>query len=197
MIYRAEKTGNFTSFINSETFLNKNLGVYARVVLMAMLSRPDDWNFNIAGIATITGISRSAVANAMKELEAAGHLVRRQGRCGGRFTSVEYDVYEEAVNVNDEACVYRPEEEEEYVPSEEKGQESPEDKMRGYHAFMKLYPPCDPVHAVTALKMWLQSDAPRKPVFDALKRAIASDEWQLFVPEPDVWLAQLKREGRS
>mgnify|MGYP007025230850 CR=1 FL=1 len=60
-----------------------------------MLSMPEEWNYSTRGLAAICKEGVEAVGNALKELEKAGYMVRRQLRGeNGRITDTEYIIYE-------------------------------------------------------------------------------------------------------
>ena len=52
-IIRVERTKNFTVMSNHH-FKNKNLSLKAKGLLSLMLSLPDDWNYNMKGLATLS-----------------------------------------------------------------------------------------------------------------------------------------------
>ena len=67
----------------------------ARCVLIAMLSMPDDWNFNVRHLADVLDTSKSSIARWIQELTEAGYVVRDQNRRrGGEFSSARYLVFE-------------------------------------------------------------------------------------------------------
>ena len=52
-IFRVERTKNFTVMSNHH-FKNKNLTLKAKGLLSLMLSLPDDWNYNMQGLAALS-----------------------------------------------------------------------------------------------------------------------------------------------
>lgn len=61
-----------------------------------MLSRPDDWEFSISGMATCLGVGRDAVRSALVKLEEAGFLIREQSHNEkGLFAGNVYVLYDE------------------------------------------------------------------------------------------------------
>ena len=69
-IFRVERTKNFTVMSNHH-FKNKNLTLKAKGLLSLMLSLPDDWNYNMQGLATLSRDGIDSVRSAIKELEHA------------------------------------------------------------------------------------------------------------------------------
>lgn len=72
-IIRVERTKNFTVMSNHH-FKNKNLSLKAKGLLSLMLSLPDDWNYNMKGLATLSKDGIDSVRTAMKELENQGYV---------------------------------------------------------------------------------------------------------------------------
>ena len=66
-IFRVERTKNFTVMSNHH-FKNKNLTLKAKGLLSLMLSLPDDWNYNMQGLATLSRDGIDSVRSAIKEL---------------------------------------------------------------------------------------------------------------------------------
>ena len=61
-----------------------------------MLSLPEEWNYTTRGLASICTEGVDAIGSALKELETAGYIVRRQLRgTNGRITDTEYVIYEQ------------------------------------------------------------------------------------------------------
>ena len=67
-IFRVEKTKNFTVMSNHH-FKNKNLTLKAKGLLSLMLSLPEEWNYNMQGLATLNRDGIDSVRSAIKELE--------------------------------------------------------------------------------------------------------------------------------
>ena len=61
-----------------------------------ILSLPEEWNYTTRGLAYICKEGVDAIGSALKELETAGYIVRRQLRgTNGRITDTEYIIYEQ------------------------------------------------------------------------------------------------------
>lgn len=52
-IFRVERTKNYTVMSNQH-FKNKSLSLKAKGLLSLMLSLPDDWNYNMQGLASLS-----------------------------------------------------------------------------------------------------------------------------------------------
>ena len=63
-----------------------------------MLSLPESWNYTTRGLAAICREGVDAIGSAIRELEAAGYIVRRLLRGDdGRITDTEYVIYERPI----------------------------------------------------------------------------------------------------
>lgn len=93
-VFRIHKDRNFTVMSNVH-FRDRALSLRAKGLLSLMLSLPDDWDYTIAGLVTLSKDGRDAVISAVRELEAAGYVRRSQRKDGkGRFSGYDYEVYE-------------------------------------------------------------------------------------------------------
>ena len=63
-IFRVERTKNFTVMSNHH-FKNKNLTLKAKGLLSLMLSLPDDWYYNMQGLATLSRDGIDSVRSAI------------------------------------------------------------------------------------------------------------------------------------
>ena len=80
-IFRVERTKNFTVMSNHH-FKNKNLTLKAKGLLSLMLSLPEDWNYNMQGLATLSRDGIDSVRSAIKKLEHHGYVERHRLRNG-------------------------------------------------------------------------------------------------------------------
>ena len=67
-MFRVERNKNFTVMSNHH-FKNKDLSLKAKGLLSLMLSLPEDWNYNIRGLASLSRDGIDSVRSAIKELE--------------------------------------------------------------------------------------------------------------------------------
>lgn len=94
-IVRVHKTANFTVMSNYH-FKEKKMSLKAKGLLSLMLSLPDDWDYSIAGLTTLSKDGKDGVMSALGELEKFGYLSRvRLTNDKGQFAGVEYNIYEQ------------------------------------------------------------------------------------------------------
>lgn len=84
---------NYT-IISNNVLKNKNLSLKAKGLYAYMWSLPDDWDYSVAGLVTLLKEGKSAITEALKELESEGYLVRTILRKGGKFSDVDYILHE-------------------------------------------------------------------------------------------------------
>ena len=92
---RVNKTTNYT--IMSNVFLrDKRLSLKAKGLLALMFSLPEEWNYSVDGLTTLSADGKDSIATAITELEKYGYLIRTQAKDNnGKFAGYVYDVYEE------------------------------------------------------------------------------------------------------
>lgn len=94
-IIRVNKTKNYTVLSNYH-FKEKKMSLKAKGLLSLMLSLPDDWNFSVSGLVTLSKDGKDSVMSALSELEKFGYLHREKLlNEKGQFNGVEYNIYEE------------------------------------------------------------------------------------------------------
>lgn len=99
-IIRVNKTKNYTVLSNHH-FKEKAMSLKAKGLLSLMLSLPDDWNYSIAGLVSLSKDGKDSVMAALAELEKFGYLHRlRTTNSKGQFSGVEYNIYEEPQQSN-------------------------------------------------------------------------------------------------
>ena len=94
-VFRIERTRDYTVMSNHR-LRNGKLSLKAKGLLSMMLSLPEDWNYTTRGLAAICKEGVDAIGGALRELEAAGYIVRHQLRDKqGRISDTEYVIYEQ------------------------------------------------------------------------------------------------------
>lgn len=94
-VVRVNKTKNFTVMSNTH-FKEKKMSLKSKGLLSLMLSLPDSWDYSIAGLVSLSKDGKDSVMSALAELEEFGYLIRtRTTDSKGRFSGVQYDIYEE------------------------------------------------------------------------------------------------------
>ena len=95
-VIRVEHNSNYTTMANYH-LRDPRLSLRAMGLMSKMLSLPEDWDYTVSGLASICKEGRDAVRKTLMELEAAGYLIREQGRSsGGNFGANDYTLFEEA-----------------------------------------------------------------------------------------------------
>lgn len=72
------------------------MSLKAKGLLSLMLSLPDDWDYSVSGLATLSKDGKDSVMSALSELEKFGYLTRtRVTNDKGQFSGIQYDIYEQ------------------------------------------------------------------------------------------------------
>ena len=94
-VIRVHKTANFTVMSNYH-FKEKKMSLKAKGMLSLMLSLPEDWDYTVAGLVTLSSDGKDSVNSALKELESFGYLSRRRmTNEKGQFAGMEYNIFEQ------------------------------------------------------------------------------------------------------
>ena len=97
-IVHVEKDGNFTWMKNIH-LRDRFLSLKAKGLLSVMFSLPKDWDCTITGLAYISKEGISAIRATIKELEAAGYIIRERIRNeAGQLKDMKYTIHETPVN---------------------------------------------------------------------------------------------------
>lgn len=93
-VFRVERTQNYTVMSNYH-LRDKGISLKAKGLLSQMLSLPEDWDYTLTGLARINPEGKDAIRAAVRELEQAGYVQRRQTTDqAGKFASNEYIIRE-------------------------------------------------------------------------------------------------------
>ena len=96
-IFRVDRTRDYTVMSNYH-LKDTGLSLKSKGLLSIMLSLPESWNYTTRGLAAICREGVDAIGSAIRELEAAGYIVRRLLRGDdGRITDTEYVSYERPI----------------------------------------------------------------------------------------------------
>lgn len=92
-IFRVNKNKDYTVMSNYH-LRDKNMSFKAKGLLSMMLSLPDDWDYSIKGIVSISKENKTSIQSALKELEENKYLKRtKKQNEKGQFEYI-YDIYE-------------------------------------------------------------------------------------------------------
>lgn len=93
-IFRSDRlSGNFT-IIDNEIIYNTNLSDNAKIILIYMLSKTDDWQFHENEIGKSLNKSISTIRRGIRELETNGYLTRKRYRNNNGKFGYEFKIYE-------------------------------------------------------------------------------------------------------
>lgn len=93
-IIKINRNSGYTT-ISTHHLWNKNLSMKAKGLMSMMLSTPPSWESSVRGYAQLSTDGRTSVTTALKELEAAGYVQRKQlHNENGQFVGCEYTVNE-------------------------------------------------------------------------------------------------------
>ena len=73
---------------------DKRMTWKAKGLLSVMLSLPEEWDYSIAGLSTISDGGLAVVRSGLKELETFGYLIRKPVKEKGKIVDWEYTVFE-------------------------------------------------------------------------------------------------------
>ena len=91
---RVVKENRFTQ-VENQLIQNPRLSLKAKGLLIYMLSLHEDWDYSIAGLATLCREGKSAIRSAIQELMGQGYVTRELVRAEkGALAGYEYTVYE-------------------------------------------------------------------------------------------------------
>lgn len=96
-VYRVHKDHNF-SIIYNAPLKDTRLSLRARGLIATMLALPDDWHYNLPGLAQQTSDGVQMVKSALAELRDLGYVHVRKVRIEktGKY-DYEYDIYESPI----------------------------------------------------------------------------------------------------
>lgn len=94
IVCRVEKDRNFTVMHNFH-LRDKNISNKAKGLLSLVLSLPEDWDYSVKGLVTLSSDGYDSIKTTLKELEASGYLVRERNRDEyGHLKEMIYCFYE-------------------------------------------------------------------------------------------------------
>jgi len=90
------KKGPYTYVVLDKMFIDTpGLSWKAKGLLAYLLARPDNWEIRESDLVAHATDGRDSVRTALRELKAAGFIVKAQRRSEvGKFSVAEFDVYE-------------------------------------------------------------------------------------------------------
>ena len=106
-VFRVERNKNFTVMANYH-LKDKRLSLKAKGLLSVMLSLPDDWNYNMKGLARLSKDGSDSVRSTVNELERYGYVTRQRIRTEtGQLADTEYLVRERPLDQEEQPITLR------------------------------------------------------------------------------------------
>ena len=87
-VLRQHKKNNYT-VIDNHVFKNTELSLKAKGLLCQMLSLPDEWDYSLEGLVSLSNDGISSVRSALKELENQRYFKRHRLYRNGKLAGVE------------------------------------------------------------------------------------------------------------
>ena len=98
MVFKVAKSKNYTIMSNFH-LRDKNLSLKAKGLLSFMLSLPENWDYSLNGLVSVSKESKKAIRTILKELKENGYLVVEQQREKNGYYKYNYVIYEQPVEV--------------------------------------------------------------------------------------------------
>jgi hypothetical protein len=96
-VVRVNKTSDFTVMSNAH-FKEREMSLKAKGLLSLMLSLPDEWDYSVRGLVTLSKDGIGSVMSSLSELEDFGYLERiRAHDEKGRFAGYDYNIFEHPI----------------------------------------------------------------------------------------------------
>lgn len=93
-VIRVKHQANYVVILNNTVLTDPNLTFKAKGLWAYCMSRPDDWEFNVNHLMTVSKEGKDAIYSAINELVDAGYITKIQNRDKGKFLSYDYEVSE-------------------------------------------------------------------------------------------------------
>ena len=152
-VFRVERTRDYTVMSNHH-LKNRLLSLKAKGLLSMMLSLPDEWDYTLRGLATISKEGIDAIRQAIRELEEAGYIIRARSRNDkGQLSGTEYVIYENPQPVSDSPALESTTQENPVMDSAEK-EGSKHAKSLSANVSMGNEQPADTEAAMRKTPMW-------------------------------------------
>ena len=96
--FRTVKNENPFAQIDKRLINDQNISWKSKGILIYLLSKPNNWIARLSDIIKHSTDGRDAVRSAINELIKAGYIARVQLKENGKFSGVEYQIYEAPTN---------------------------------------------------------------------------------------------------
>ena len=98
-VFKNKTQGQYVN-VCKDILKNSSLSLRDRGMVVTLLSLPDNWDFNIAGLSKIIPDGKSAIRSSLANLEQMGYLSKEQERTGnGKFGKNIIEIHETPIVV--------------------------------------------------------------------------------------------------
>lgn len=98
MVFKIDKTKNYTVMSNYH-LQDRNLSYKAKGLLSFMLSLPEDWDYSLAGLVSVSKENIKAIRTILNELKDNGYLAIEQDRGDKGYYKYNYIIYEQPITL--------------------------------------------------------------------------------------------------
>lgn len=98
MVFKIDKTKNYTVMSNFH-LQDRNLSYKAKGLLSFMLSLPEDWDYSLAGLVSVSKENIKAIRTILNELKDNGYLAIEQDRGDKGYYKYNYIIYEQPITL--------------------------------------------------------------------------------------------------
>ena len=92
-VFKIEKNNNYTVMSNHH-LRDRNLSYKAKGLLSFMLSLPEDWDYSLAGLCSISKENRDGIRSILKELQEHHYVEIEKFRGDKGYFEYNYLIYE-------------------------------------------------------------------------------------------------------
>src|SRR5574344_1871708 len=98
-VFKNKTQGQYVN-VCKDILKNSSLSLRDRGMVVTLLSLPDNWDFNIAGLSKIIPDGKSAIRASLTNLEQMGYLSKEQERTGnGKFGKNIIEIHETPIAI--------------------------------------------------------------------------------------------------
>lgn len=150
---------SFTVLYNS-MITDKRLSLKAKGLFAVMMSRPENWEFSVSGLAAFSGVGKDSIRATLAELENVGYLIRSQAHdSGGKFAGNIYVLQDIAPPLSENTDDGKNRQRESTLSG------NPTQRNKDYKEKKKYIPPVSPMEVLDAVDAYIGDDPEYEAAF--------------------------------